>query len=187
MFLGIFWSYYKTCWGTFLRRTTLNFPISHGSRVQFPHARFQIIPPGQNNYFSSDRLSGSTHLLAKIVTFYSVLLVLHLSLPAFHFKGKKNEYTPQRGWRPLANRYRSRSHRIYMEKSKARNGAPYAEVWMGKSRQNIIRRYNTYGVVNILTFKEKYPYGASYGVRTYKFLCMLMRDTDELHFIETPR
>ena len=58
----------------------------------------------------------------------SFLLVLYLSLPTFHFRGRKNEYSAQRGCRPLANRYHSRNHKIYREKSKSRNEAPDVEV-----------------------------------------------------------
>jgi len=32
------------------------------------------------------------------------LLDLYPFLPTFHFRGRKNEYSAQRGWRPLANR-----------------------------------------------------------------------------------
>ena len=78
--------------------------------------------------------------------FRAFLLVLYLSLPTFHFRGKNNEYSAQRGWRPLANMYHSRNHRIYREKSKARNEAPYAEVWIGKLRQNATRRTALRGV-----------------------------------------
>jgi len=38
--------------------------------------------------------------------------------------------------------------------------------------------------VKILTYKEKYSYGASYRVKTDKFHCTLMRDTDVIHFTE---
>jgi len=31
-------------------------------------------------------------------------------------RGRKNEYSAQRVWRPLANRYHSRNHRIYRKK-----------------------------------------------------------------------
>ena len=40
--------------------------------------------------------------------------------------------------------------------------------------------------VNTLTYEEEYSYGASYRVRTDKFLCTLMRDTDVPHFTEIP-
>ena len=70
---------------------------------------------------------------------FSFLLFLYLSLPTFHFKGRKNEFSAQRGWRPLANRYHSRNHKIYREKSKSRNEAPDVEVWIRKLRQNTSR------------------------------------------------
>jgi len=57
----------------------------------------------------------------------------------------------------------------------------------GKDTSKYNTPYSTYGGVNILTHEEKYSYGASYRVRTHKFLCTLMRDIDELHFIETSR
>jgi len=41
--------------------------------------------------------------------------------------------------------------------------------------------------LNILTYKERYSYGASYRVKTDKFLCTLMRDTDVIHFTEISR
>jgi len=74
--------------------------------------------------------------MAKQIEF---LLVNHLSLPTFH-RGRKNEFNAQRGWRPIANMYHSRNQRIYKEKSTTRNEALYAEVWMGKLRQNTPRR-----------------------------------------------
>jgi len=40
----------------------------------------------------------------------------------------------------VANRYHSRNQRIYKEKFKTRNEVPYAEVWIGKLRQNTTRR-----------------------------------------------
>jgi len=68
-----------------------------------------------------------------------LLLVLYLSLPTFNFRGRKNEYSRQRGWRPLANTYYSRNRRIYWENPKERNEV-YAEVWMGNIRQHITSR-----------------------------------------------
>ena len=56
---------------------------------------------------------------------------LYLSLPTFHFRGRKNEYSAQRLCRPLlATRYhiRNQGSRKYREKSKSRNDAPDAEV-----------------------------------------------------------
>ena len=55
---------------------------------------------------------------------FCFLLVLYLSLPTFHFRGRKNEYSAQRGWRPLANKYHSRNQRIYKEISQIKNEAP---------------------------------------------------------------
>jgi len=66
----------------------------------------------------------------------SFLLVIYLPIPTSHLRGRKNEYSAQRGWRPLANMYHSQNQRIYKEKSKTRNEAPYAEVWIGKLLQN---------------------------------------------------
>jgi len=61
------------------------------------------------------------------------LLVLYLStLLYFCFRDRKNEYSAQRGWRPLANMYQSRNQRIYRKISKKRNEAAYAEAWIGK-------------------------------------------------------
>ena len=117
---------------------------------------------------------------------FTFLLVLYLSLPTFYFRGRKNEYSAQRGWRPLANMYYSRNQRIHREKSKARNEAPYAEVWIGKLRQNATRR-TALRSVNILTYEEKYSYGASCRAWTDKVLSMLMRDTDVPHFTKTSR
>jgi len=68
------------------------------------------------------------------------LLVLYLSLPTFQFRGRKNVCGAKSGWRLVANRYHSQNHRIYREKSKTRNGARYAEVWIGKLRLNTTRR-----------------------------------------------
>ena len=48
---------------------------------------------------------------------------------------------------------------VYKEKSQIRNEAPYAQVWMGKLRQNTTRRTVLRGV-NILAYEEKYSYGA---------------------------
>ena len=45
--------------------------------------------------------------------FLCFLLVLYLSLPTFHFRSRKNEYSAQRGRRPLVNRYHCRNQRIY--------------------------------------------------------------------------
>jgi len=59
-----------------------------------------------------------------------------------------------------------------------RNEAPYAEVWIGKLRQNT----TAFRGVNILTHEEKYSYGASYRASTEKVLFMLMRDTDVPYF-----
>jgi len=109
--------------------------------------------------------------------FRHFLLALYFSLPTYHFRGRNNEYSAQRGWRPLANRYHSRNHSMYREKSKTRNKAPYAEVWVGKLRQNATRHTALWGV-NIFTFDEKFSYGASYRVKTHKFLCTLLIHTD---------
>jgi len=76
------------------------------------------------------------------------------------------------------------------EKSSTRNEAPYAEVGIGKLRQNRgqnTRHRTALRGVNILTYREKYSYGASYRVRTHEFLFTLMRNTDVQQFIEISR
>jgi len=84
--------------------------------------------------------------------------------------------------------YHSQNQRIHKEKTKTRNEAPYAELWIGKLRQNTKRRrlQHLWGV-NILTYEQKGSYGASYRVKTHKFLCTLVRDTDVPHFTEISR
>ena len=57
---------------------------------------------------------------------------------------------------------------------------------MGKLRQNTTRR-TVLRVVNILAFKEKCSYGASYRVTTDKVVCTLMRDTDVILLTEISR
>jgi len=100
------------------------------------------------------------------------------SLPTFPIRGRKNEYCVIRGWRPLANRYHSRNHRIYRGTSKTKK----------KMRMQKCEYYNNAALhlwgVNILTCEEKYSNGVSYKVRTRKFRCILMRDTDVPHWTE---
>jgi len=50
----------------------------------------------------------------------SFLLVLYLSRPTSPFKSRKNGNSAQRGWRQLANRYHSRNHKTYKEKSETK-------------------------------------------------------------------
>ena len=92
----------------------------------------------------------------------SRVLVLYLSLPTSPCRGKKKEYSAQRGWRPSANRYHSQNHRIYKEKSETKNEAPYEEVWIEKLPHiKIQHAVQLLGGENILTYEEKYSYGAS--------------------------
>jgi len=119
---------------------------------------------------SLDTISGNvatltTRPLRSIKQLPSFLLVLYLSLPTFHFRGRKNEYSARRGWRPLANRYHSRNHKIYRENSKSRNEAPDVEVWIRKLRQNTTSR-TVLRDVNTSTYEEKNSYKASCRIRT---------------------
>jgi len=66
-----------------------------------------------------------------------------------------NEYSAQRGRRPLANRYHSLNHRIYREKSKTRNEVPYAEVRIGELHQNTTRCAARRGV-DRFTYEDMY-------------------------------
>ena len=90
-----------------------------------------------------------------------LLLDLYLSLLTSPFRGRNNEYSAQRGCRPLANRYHSQNHRIYKKTSETKSEAPYAEVWIGKLHQSIQHAVQLLGGVNILTNEEQYSYGAS--------------------------
>jgi len=77
-----------------------------------------------------------------------------LPLHTYHLRGRKNEYSAQPGWRPLANMYHSQNQRIYKEKSKIRNEASYAEVWIGKlSKVEHAVGLQHWWDVNILTYK----------------------------------
>jgi len=74
-----------------------------------------------------------------VASFAWSLPVFTRSLPLPTYLPRKNGCSSQRGWRPLANRYHSWNYRIYKEESKTRNEAPYAEVSIGKIRQNTTR------------------------------------------------
>jgi len=89
------------------------------------------------------------------------LLVLFLTLPAFHFRGRKNEYSAQRGWRPLAYRYHSPNHRIYRKESKTKkwsslNGAVNRKVTSRKEEDDYALLPTTWLQWHTVTFMLSY-------------------------------
>ena len=120
-------------------------------------------------------------------TFFFLTRSLPL-VPTSHFRGRKNEYSAEHGWRLLANTYHSRNPWICREKTKTRNGTPYAVGWRGNLRQITTRRTALIVKgVNILRYEEEYSYGAPYKVRTNNVLPRIMRYSDVPCFIEIPR
>jgi len=115
---------------------------------------------------------------------FRYLLVLYLSLPTFHFRGRKKENNAQRGWRQLANKYQSRNHKIYRKKFKSRNEAPDVEVWIGKLRRNTASRAALIGAWTLQRTKRSALMGLRVGLEQTKSWYAYKRYWCAVHFIE---